>query len=53
MDVDVGVGRARLRRDLSRFPSRAGEVARREAREWVEGFLGSLAIVCGEWSEEE
>lgn len=40
-------------RDLSRLPSRAGDEARREAREWVEGFadflsLAVLAIVCAD-----
>ena len=44
-------GRRAFVRDLSRLPSRAGDEARREARECVEGFaallsLAVLAIVC-------
>lgn len=49
-------GRGTLRRDLSRLPSRAGEEARREAREWREALwclgLGVLAIF-GLWGGGE
>ena len=48
-------GRGAFVRDLSTLPSRAGDDARREAREWVEGFVDFLSFavlaivgtVCG------